>query len=74
MDQTIETRAKDNEHARYRACRDAIEPMLPEWEVVCHDTAKRTAFCLRVADIYAAHGFTAETYLIAMNRRRSRRG
>ena len=71
MDQTTEF---DIEHARYRACRDAMEPLMPEWELICHDPAKRTAFCLRAADIYAAHGFTAATYLVAMNRRRSRRG
>lgn len=72
MNQTIET--PDNEHLRYRACRDVIEPMLLEWETVRHDPAKRTAFCLRAADVYAAHGFTAATFLVAMNRRRHRRG
>ena len=71
MNQTIDT---DDEHLRYRACRDAIEPMLPEWDQVRNDPDKRTAFCLRVADIYADHGFTAVTYLVAMNRRRTRRG
>lgn len=63
----------DNEKARYRSCRDEIEPMFSEWDRVRHDDTLRGPFLERMAAVYAKHGFTPESYLRTMNQRRTPR-